>query len=175
MSIINTEPSNKNFLSPLGFKFTIKKTPHVNYFVQSVNLPNVSLGESSMPTPFQRIPVAGDHIEYGDLQLTFKVDESMKNYIELYNWITAIGFPDKFDQHKAVDPKFVKYGSGEGIYSDATLVVMSSAMNPMHEIVFKEIYPSSLTDFVFDSRNTDVEYIEATVTFKFRNFTIKTL
>lgn len=175
MAITNTEPTNKNFLSPLGFKFTIKKTPHVNYFVQSVNLPTIQLGDTAVPTPFRRMPIAGDHIDFGDLQITFKVDESMKNYIELFNWIKAIGFPDNFEQHKAVDPKFVKYGSGEGVYSDATLVVMSSAMNPIHEIIFTELFPVSLTDFVFDSRNSDVEYIEATATFKFSKFDIKSL
>lgn len=175
MSYSVTEPSNKNFLSPLGFKFVIKKTPHVNYFVQSVNLPDVTLGQTELPTPFRRIPIAGDHIEYGDLLLTFKVDESMKNYLELFNWITAIGFPDNFDQHKAVDPKFVQRGTGEGIYSDATLLVLSSSMNPIHEITFSDAYPVSLTDFTFDSRNQDVEYIEATVAFKFKYFTIKSL
>jgi len=91
MAYSNTEPVNKNFLSPLGFKFVIKKTPHINYFIQSVSLPDITLGDTYVPTPFTRIPIAGDHIEYGDLIFTFKVDESMKNYRELYNWITAIG------------------------------------------------------------------------------------
>lgn len=175
MAYTITEPANKNFLSPLGFKFVIQKTPNVNYFVQSIILPDVNLGDTDLPTPFRRVPVAGDHIEFGDLQITFKVDESLKNYLELYNWITAIGFPDNFDQHKAVDPKFVSKGSGQGIYSDATLVILSSAMNPLHEVVFSDAYPTSLTDFTFDSRNTDVDYIEATATFKFKNMTFKAL
>lgn len=175
MAITNTEPTNKNFLSPLGFKFTIKKTPNVNYFVQAVNLPNVNLGETSFPTPFKRIPIAGDHIEYGDLAITFKVDESMNNYLELFNWIKAIGFPDNFDQHKAVDPKFVPAFSGDGIYSDATLTILSSAMNPVNQIIFLDAFPIALTDFNFDSRNVDVEYVEATATFKFRTFQITPL
>lgn len=175
MSIVNTEPTNKNFLSPLGFKFVIKKTPNVNYFVQAVNIPNVNLGETAIPTPFRRIPIAGDHIEYGDLQITFKVDEEMKNYLELFDWIKAIGFPDNFDQHKKVDPKFVNPYTGEGVYSDATLVILSSAMNPVHEVVFRDAFPVSLTDFNFDARNVDVEYIEATATFKFRTFDINPL
>jgi hypothetical protein len=175
MAITNTEPTNKNFLSPLGFKFTIKKTPNVNYFVQAVNLPNVNLGETSFPTPFRRIPIAGDHIEYGDLAITFKVDENMNNYLELFNWIKAIGFPDNFDQHKAVDPKFVPSFSGDGIYSDATLTLLSSAMNPVNQIIFLDAFPIALTDFNFDSRNVDVEYVEATATFKFRTFQITPL
>jgi hypothetical protein len=175
MAITNTEPTNKNFLSPLGFKFNIKKTPNVNYFVQAVNLPNVNLGETNFPTPFRRIPIAGDHIEYGDLIITFKVDENMANYLEIFNWIKAIGFPDNFDQHKEVDPKFVSAGSGAGVYSDATLTILSSAMNPINQINFEDAFPVALTDFNFDSRNTDVEYVEATATFKFKTFQITPL
>jgi hypothetical protein len=175
MAYTITEPTNKNFLSPLGFRFFIQKTPNVNYFVQSVSIPDVNLGDTDLPTPFRRVPVAGDHIEYGDLTITFKVDESMNNYLELFNWITAIGFPDNFDQHKEVDPKFVATGSGRGVYSDATLVILSSAMNPLHEVVFTDVYPTALTDFAFDSRSQDVEYIEATATFKFKNMTFKPL
>ena len=175
MSIQISEPTNKNFLSPLGFKFSIQKTPNVNYFVQAINLPSVTLGETQLPTPFKRIPMPGDHLEYGDLSITFKVDEDMKNYIELLNWIKAIGFPDNFDQYKAVDPRFVMPNTGEGVVSDATLVILSSAMNPIHEVIFKDLFPVSLTDFNFDSRNTDVEYIETTATFKFRTFDISAL
>lgn len=175
MAITTTEPTNKNFLSPLGFKFVIKKTPHINYFIQSVDIPDVELGQTSIPSPFVRIPIAGDHIEYGNLTFTFKVDESMKNYLEIFNWIKAIGFPNDFEEHKAVDPKFVSSFSGEGVYSDASLIILSSAMNPIHEITFVEAYPVSLTNFSFDSRAQDVDYIDATATFKFRTFNIVSL
>ena len=175
MTIANLDPSNKNFLSPLGFKFIIKKTPNTNFFVQSAAMPDVSLGNTVLPTPFRRVPIAGDHIEYGDLHITFKVDEDMSNYLEIFNWIKAIGFPDNFDQHKAVDPKFVRPTTGDGIYSDATLVIMSSAMNPVMEVNFRDAFPVSLTDFTFDSRNSDVDYIEATAMFKFKNVEFNSL
>ena len=175
MAMTNTEPTNKNFLSPLGFKFSIKKTPNVNYFVQSIEMPSMQLGEASFPTPFKRMPVAGDHIEYGSLTFTFKVDEDLANYLEIYNWIKAIGFPDNFDQHKAVDPKYVRPYTGEGIYSDASLVILSSAMNPTNEVLFRDAFPVSLSNFSFDSRMMDVDYVEATAEFKFRTFDINPL
>ena len=43
MSILTDQPDNQNFLSPVGYKFQIKKTPKTNYFVQAVNLPSVSV------------------------------------------------------------------------------------------------------------------------------------
>jgi len=162
---------NKNFLSPLGFRFSIKKTPNINYFVQSVNVPSVALGQVSVPTPFSRIPLAGDHVEYGDLTISFKVDEEMKNYMEIYNWIQAIGFPDNFSQYNDI----TRAQMGDGVYSDLTLTILTSAMNPKHIITYVDAYPISLTDLEFDSRMPDVEYIEATATFRCRKFNIETL
>ena len=159
MSYQNTEPTNKNFLSPLGFKFTIKKTPNMNYFVQSVNLPSITVGSTAIPTPFVRIPIAGDHLTYGDLTLTFKVDEDMANYIELFNWVKAIGKPDSFSQYNA-----------EQVYSDATLTVLSSAYRTKQEIEFYDMFPVDLGGFTFATTAGDVDYVESIVTFKYRSY-----
>lgn len=173
MTLIANTPSNKNFLSPLGFKFTIKRAPHVNYFVQSVNLPSVSVGGFELPTPFVKIPIAGDHLTFSPLTLTFKLDEDLMGYLELFNWIQAIGFPDSFDQHKLLTE--VLPGDGNGVYSDISLTILSSAMNPIHEIVFTDAYPSSLSEISFDSKMQDVDYLEVSATFAYRSFTINSL
>lgn len=173
MTIENSIPSNKNFLSPLGFKFTVKKTPGVNYFVQSVNIPSITLGEQNVPTPFIRLPIAGDHLQYGALVIAFRVDEELRNYRELYNWLKQIGFPDNFDQHKTIAQKPPM--SGEGIYSDAVLTILSSSRNPIVEVKFKNLYPVTLTDLQFDSRLTDVDYIDTTCQFNFQTFDIEWL
>ena len=39
------QPENTNFLSPVGFDFKVKKLPTVNYFVQAINVPSVTLGQ----------------------------------------------------------------------------------------------------------------------------------
>jgi hypothetical protein len=114
-----------------------------------------------MPTPLLRVPVAGDHITYGDLTITFKVDEAMTNYMELYNWIKAIGKPESFNQYKP-----------EEVYTDATLTVLSSAMNPKYNIVFVDIFPIDLGGFTFLTTAGDVDYVESIVTFKYRSYDI---
>lgn len=162
MSYNTTEPLNKNFLSPLGFKFSIKKTPHVNYFVQQVSMPSVSLGSAEMPTPFQRIPIAGTQLTYGDLSITFKIDEDLQNYLELYNWLTAISFPDNFTQ----------YPGEREVYSDATLSVLSSAYRPKYDIVFRDLYPIDLGGFAMLTTASDVDHVECVATFKYRTFDV---
>lgn len=166
-------PQNTNFLSPLGFKFTISKTPGVNYFVQSVNIPSVTLGNAEVANPFRRIPFAGDQLEYGDLVITFRVDEELKNYRELYDWIVALGFPESFDQYKSLAD--VPQTTGAGLYSDASLIVLSSAMNPLMEVSFKNIYPYALTDLQFNTQLLDVQYIDVMANFRFQNLNIKYL
>ena len=51
------QPENTNFLSPVGFDFKVKKLPTVNYFVQAINVPSVTLGQGNIPTPFINIPL----------------------------------------------------------------------------------------------------------------------
>jgi len=182
VSTISNQPANQNFLSPLGFKFTINKTPSINYFVQNVTLPNLTLGQSNVPSPFIRIPLAGDHLEFGDLSVTFKVDENLDNYLEIFDWMIAMGFPDEFDEFKAIDERrggvitgLTDRMTGHGIYSDATLTILSSAMNPLHQITFIEAFPTSLSEIPFSSTESDVVHASATVTFAFRRFKIARL
>lgn len=165
MSYASTEPTNKNFLSPLGFKFSIKKTPSVNYFVQQVSMPGMTLGNAEMPTPFQRIPIAGTNLTYGDLQITFKIDEDLENYMELYNWLTAISFPDNFGQ----------YPGEREVYSDATLTILTSSYKAKHEIVFRDLFPTDLSGFTMLTTASDVDHVECIATFKYRIFDIITL
>lgn len=177
---LNVQPDNTNFLSPVGYDFKIKKLPTVNYFVQAINLPSVTLGQASLPTPFITVPIQGDHLQYGELLVTFKVDEDMANYIELYNWLTYLGFPESFNQSKelynkgrsAARTSIPTSELGEGVVSDATLIILNSAMNPRFSIEFNDVFPTNLIDLQFDTRMADIDYVESTCSFSFRQFKI---
>jgi hypothetical protein len=173
MSVLDNQPTNQNFLSPLGFKLQVKKTPHVNYFVQSVNIPSVSLGTAEADTPFTKLPFPGTKLTFGNLQVTFKVDEDMANYLEIYTWLRGVGFPDNFAQYTNIAGAALT--SGEGVFSDITLVVLDSAMNPNIEVTFFDCFPVDLSSIDLDSTSGDVQYVTATVTFANRRFEIKTL
>ena len=48
------QPNNLDFASPTQFRFNLLKTPNVEYFVTSVNLPGISFsGEANMNTRFK--------------------------------------------------------------------------------------------------------------------------
>ena len=172
---LSTAPKTTNFLSPLGAKFTIKKLPTVNFFVQRVSIPSMTVGEFPIGTPFSaKLQMPGDLVTFGDLVITFRVDENMDNYIEIFNWIKSISRIDDFDDSKAWGNEVSSPTSDDKVFSDATLVVLNSAMNPNRYVRFTDCFPTSISDVPFDTTLSDVDYVETTVTFKFRKFDIET-
>jgi hypothetical protein len=171
MAAIHDQPANINFLSPLGFRFKLKRAPNLNFFVTDVNLPRISLGNIELPTPFKVINVPGNKLEYGDFNLSFKMDEDMSTYFEIYNWLIAIGFPENFDQYKGL--KEQKKGDVNQLLSDATLTIMTSDMVPNIEVTFQDLFPTGIDDINFTTSDDDVNYVSATVSFKYKIFHVK--
>jgi len=170
MSAIDNTPENKNFLSPLNFRFQIKKAPHVNFFVQKVNIPDIAIRSSDTPNPFVKIPYPGDHMEFGALNITFKVDEDLQNYLEIHNWIRALGKPEDFAGYADIASK--PSWTGDGIYSDISVLVLASTKMPNYEVAYVDAFPISLTGISFATTDNNVNYIEASATFKYTYFTI---
>ncbi len=170
MSAIDNTPENKNFLSPLNFKFSLKRAPHVNFFIQKVNVPSLGLPVVVFPNPMVNIPIPGEHLSYGDLDVTFKVDEDLQNYLEIHNWIKSLGKPQTFEQYKTIAAK--NEYTGEGLRSDISLMVLSSTKSANFEIVFAEAHPISLSGLVFNTTDDNVNYVEASASFKYTYYDI---
>lgn|SRR3990170_7168611 len=173
MSAIDKNPGNFNMLSPLGFKFQIKKLPNVNFFLQTVNIPDISLPQAIQPTPFVNVPLPGDHLTYGDLNITFKVDEDFNNYIELHNWIRGLGFPENLAEYGNLARK--SRTSGDGIYSDVSIIATTNLKNPNVEFAFQDAWPTYIGQFTFNTTPNDVNFISCQAIFKYTLFNIEVL
>ena len=86
-----TPITNRNFLSPVGFKFALKRSPKTAFFCNQANIPDLNLGVTEQPNYLRQIPTPGDMIDFGDLNLRFLVDEDLKNFMEIQNWIRGLG------------------------------------------------------------------------------------
>ena len=91
---------NRNFLSPLGFRFSLAKIPKVNFFCNSARIPEINLGIAVQPSYLKDIDVPGEKLTYGDLTIRFLVDENMENYMAVHNWLTGLGFPETAQDFK---------------------------------------------------------------------------
>lgn len=174
MSVIDNTPTNKNMLSPNGFRFVLNRTPNVNYFTYSAAIPTLSLGEIDIENPNVRLPNPGDKLRFEPLALRFRVDEDLSNYLEIHNWLISLGYPENQEQQSA----WREYSRGSlntSVYSDGTLVLLTSHKNNNIEISFKDLFPVSLTELTFDASVTDIEYLEATAIFRYSFYTIRQL
>ena len=171
MSAIDDTPVNHNFLSPLNFTFNIKRAPNVNFFIQEANVPSISLPSADVPTPLVKIPKPGEHLTYGDLKIKFKVDEDLTNYLEIFNWITDLGKPDSYYQYKSLETNDSM--SGNGIVSDISLILLSNIKNPNIEIIYRDAWPTFIGDLEFDVKDTTINYLPVTATFKYVDYKIQ--
>ena len=56
--------ANRNFLSPLGFKFNLARAPKADFFSKSANVPGINLGVAVQPTYLKDIPIPGDKLVF---------------------------------------------------------------------------------------------------------------
>ena len=163
--------SNRNFLSPVGFKFAITRIPKADFFANQANIPGIDLGFALQPTYLKDIPISGDKLTYSDFSLRFLIDENMENYLEVHNWMRGLGYPEnvgEFTEMLKEDP------SEKGLHtSDGTLLIYNSAFNVNTRIHFKDLFPISLSTVDFDATMTDVDYVTAEVTFKYTIYDIE--
>ena len=179
-----SNPSTYDFLRPNAFRFSIKDLPNTSFTCQSANLPSLQLGFATQPTPFIDIPTIGDKINFGDFTIRFLISEDMSNYLELYRWLVALGFPENYSQFSAFTAKrpssfplkaFNAENSEVLAYSDGTLTILDSTNNPKVNIIFKNLFPISLEALDFDIASQTVEYFTAIASFRYTIFEVEPL
>lgn len=200
---MTNEVSNRNHSSGLKFSFKVEKLPHVNFFVQEVNLPGLNIDAKSVGNPFTTIPVPGEKISFNSLDVTFVIDENYQNWYEIFRWMEGIGFPETRKQYNTVRdnvdenlPTLSKLGNRKeptdlekeaalaaknilqykwlgNIHSEATLILRTSHNNPNIEVNFEDCWPTSLSDVNFSSTLTEDIPLTARVSLLYTKYTVK--
>ena len=174
-----TPLTNRNFLSPVGFKFSLKRAPGVAFFCNEANIPDLNLGIAVQPNYLKDIDRPGDKIQFGDLTIRFLVDEDLTNFMEIQNWIRGLGYPESlkesYDLQKSGSIPLNFENSEEDIFSDGTLQILSSNLIPKFQVKFEGLFPYSLTTMTFDATDTDIEYFTAEASFKYTIYSITDL
>jgi len=171
MSALNQNPLTTNLATSLGFRFEIKRAPSLSYHCLSVKLPDVSLIPVQIPTPSLAVPYVGDHLEYSNLEATFKIDADMQNFLEMFNWIEALGNPtNRGELYSAMAKK--QDWSSFGLYSNLLLFQLDSQNNPLLVYTFEHASPIRLSGPKFQSTDSSEIYMSSTVEFKYLKYKI---
>jgi hypothetical protein len=164
--------TNRNFLSPAGFLFNITKEPKVSFFCTSASIPSISFETNTQPSHLKDIDVPGEKLTYNDLDVRFLVDEDLKNYMAIHNWMTGIGYPESLGDFKTEVTKSDGSRDLNQQFSDGALTIQNSNYRTTAIVKFKDLFPVALTSLEFDTGVTDIQYFTAEATFKYLVYNI---
>ena len=163
---------NRNFLAPVGFKFTLAKYPKVSFFSNSARIPELSLGTATQPSYLKDIDIPGEKLTYGDLVIRFLVDENMQNYMAMHNWLKGIGFPETPQQFKDQTTDSDGLRDEKEVFSDGSLHILNSNFQDVAIVKFNDLFPVGLTSLEFDATETDINYFTAEVVMRYTVYSI---
>ena len=164
---------NRNYLSPIGFLFVLEKAQKISYLCQSTSIPTLTVGSIDIPTPGMAPMRLDGNAQFMDLEVEFLIDEDLTNYMQIYKWLEAVGTPAEFESRAIWESEKSRAPRDNPLTSDATLQILNN--NNLHnfDVVFKDLFPVSLSTLTFNVSMMDNEYMRATATFKYNYYEIR--
>ena len=163
LSVPQTPPSTNNYLANNRFQFFLRRCPNLTHFCQRVSVPSIGFGISLQANPTGiEIKRPGTQYAFEDITVGFLVDENMKNWLEIYTWMTSIGIFTSCKEMLLEDDKI----------SEAYMFITNSAYVPIIQVKFHNIFPIYLSGIDFDSTIIDTDPILANVTFSYTHYEI---
>lgn len=177
------QPENRNFLFGHSYRLVLSRFPETTYFCQRANIPGVSVPAVNVSYPTSTVPFHGDRITFDPLNISFLVDEALKSWTNIFNWLQGVGAPKDRTQYaealknsSATLPDWMKQKFAENsLYSDATLTVYSNQFNPRFSITYKDVLPTSLGEIPFDVTKTDTDVILCAASFSYVYYEVNAL
>jgi len=170
--MVETLTGNKNYLQPTGFRVIIDREnyPNLEFFAQSVDHPDVSMTAPNVPySRIGSISLPGDALDYSQLNIQFILDEDIKSYLELYNWLEDMVNKDFVEQ----GIRSSRVTSDVPTQADISVSILSSHNNQSKRILYKGCNPTSLSGLQLTSIASSVEYLTFNASFVFTGFEFK--
>jgi hypothetical protein len=158
------ETYSQNFLLNNGFTFILDRLPQTTFRIVSTDVPGIGVQPPSVGNPAATQYFPGSSVDFEPLTIEFLVDEDLKNYTELYNWIT---------QQQYCSTYVPKDNRDKLLVSDGTLATLSNASNVRRVFYFKDLFPIGLGPLHFDTSITMSEPIQCTATFRYSYFELR--
>ena len=150
---MNNLTDNINMLTPGGFKIVIdsKEFANLQFFCTNASLP--AIGQAETVTDFRNKTTffPGEGLVFDTFNLTFIVDEEMKNYIEMFNWIKT--------NH-----------TSRPLFKDITMSILSNKNTTNKQVMFHDAFPVALGGLDFTTQDTALDAVTCNVTFRFNKF-----
>lgn len=173
MTAITRNPTNIDLLQSTKFQVVFDRLPGVNYFCQTANFPGISLTEFPVSTPFVDLYFPGEKAIYDTFNITFLVDEDLRAWTEIHDWIRGLTFPTDFKEYvnmakssPQANIRASMRGSPAG-YSTAIMTLYTNKNNPNFRIKLIDCFPTSVGSLIFNASDTAENIVTADATFRF--------
>ena len=167
--------SNRNFLSPVGFKLQIERMPEVDFFCKAASIPEVNAGFPRVSSFNLDFPVTPDKMSFAELAVEFLIDEDLKNYSVIQNWLRGMTKPEYYGQ----TGKCIKQGNYKeshlawlNEYTTLNLFILTSNFNNNIVVKFYNAFPVSINTLDFNVDTKDIEYLVGRVGFQYSHYDI---
>ena len=177
---IERNPSNRDILQSTKFRLNFMRLPGLTFFCQTANLPGISLTEIPRNTPFVDLYVPGEKAVYDTFNVTMLVDEDLRDWEAIHDWIRAMTFPKEFEEYARMSENFrdsaVRRGMGGKLppqYTDASLTIYTNKNNPNFRVQFKDVFPTTLGGIQFSSLDSAENIITCDATFRYSYYNLE--
>jgi hypothetical protein len=164
----DTTSINKSFLSNNKYELIFDRLPNTTFFLQSINLPSITLNSVATQTPFVQVNTPGNILTFEQLSVTYIVDENMQSWRDIYSWITTMGNPTSKNK---LGNLTTALGRSNSVVSDAVLIVKSNSNNVNLKFSFKNVFPIELGSLQFTSTESQ-EFLTSSAVFLYDYYTL---
>jgi hypothetical protein len=175
--------STRNFQNGLTFSMQIVRLVESSFFITKASIPQISSESPIQETLFNPIPLPGTQVNYSELELTFLVQEGLRNWYDIFIWINGLNFPQSFSQYRKIkDARDVAldgqpyppiFSSNQGnLYSDIHLNIYSSQGNPLLQYTFIDAFPVTLSGIELSATDETTTILTSSTTFKYSYFVV---
>ena len=148
---------NRNPAFNTSFKLEIPGFEALNYFVQSTELPGVTMNGVDAPYQNWGTNVPSNRIEFDPINFNFIIDEDFKNYESLFEWMV------KTTMTEPVVPEMMR---------NITLHITNSSKVHKMSMRFHKAYPTMLAAIPLETGVTDAIPLICSATFRYQYFEI---
>lgn len=156
---------NINYLQPSKFQVVIdrRRFANLNFFAQSFQHPNITTQAAEVPyRQYSSSPSVPDSFSYGELSVQFIMDEDMRSYMEIHNWLK-----------NNVENEFQSQDKDEPTYADIVITILSSKNNVNKKIKYRNAFPVSIGEVPFEANVDGTTVITYPVSFRYTYFEIE--
>lgn len=153
-----------NFLSANRAVLNIHEIPNTSFSLVGFSIPTISLPPPSQPSPYFERPEYGETLKFSSLNVEFNVTSRLENWMEIYNWMNALGAPRD---------KSTEFAPRKFTYSDATVTLYNSHNNPVLRVHFKDCVPVDLGGINFNEAIQTTDTIKSNLELQYWHYDIE--